>query len=521
MVHDALEGVGVVVLAGIHADQAGSNVGAVIRDALCIVQHIQEHDTRINGAHAVLQAQDVLVAQALRHHIDHLFQRFHLSRQAHIAVFKGIVGQVQDAVQRILQQLQLLGGAFTEGRFLFLQFFCLFHNVHRIVADALELGNKIQQFGHSVALIVAQLLIGHLDQIVGDCHLHAVDQVFTHPDGADGILVHLQQQRCSQIHIAGSTAGHLDHSALSLLQGHSRAFEQTFIQHRHAQLLCFLGAVRHSEQCQLGQHAAAGQEQQHGAHAGKGVDVCDGALVHHIVPHGDANGKLHRIHQRQQDHAANDVEVQMDQCSALAVLGGAANGEQRRKGRADVCAQNNGDGRAEGDQTRAGQCLQDTHRCRGGLDDHRDHHAHQNAQNGIRHGNEQILEHGALTQRSHTGVHQAHAGKQDAEAQHDLADVLPFSAAQEHIKNAANKCHHGRKGLGLDQCQPETVTGDIRHADQLAGNSGTNVCTHNDTYRLRKGHDAGVYQTDTNNDRAGRGLDDTRDEGAKNNALER
>ena len=158
---------------------------------------------------------------------------------------------------------------------------------------------------------------------------------------------------------------------------------------------------------------------------------------------------------------------------------------------------------------------------RGGLDDHRDHHAHQNAQNGIRHGNEQILEHGVLTQRSHTGVHQAHAGKQDAEAQHDLADVLPFSAAQKHIKNAADKRHHGRKGLGLDQCQPETVTGDIRHADQLAGNSGTNVCTHNDTYRLRKGHDAGVYQTDTNNDRAGRGLDDTRDEGAKNNALER
>ena len=99
--------------------------------------------------------------------------------------------------------------------------------------------------------------------------------------------------------------------------------------------------------------------------------------------------------------------------------------------------------------------------------------------------------------------------------------ILFLGVAQEHIKNAANKCHHGRKGLGLDQCQPETVTGDIRHADQLAGNSGTNVCTHNDTYRLRKGHDAGVYQTDTNNDRAGRGLDDTRDEGAKNNALER
>ena len=251
------------------------------------------------------------------------------------------------------------------------------------------------------------------------------------------------------------------------------------------------------------------------------MDVCDGALVHHVVPHGDANGELHRIHQCQQDHTADDVEVQVDQCSALTVLGGAADGQQRRERRADVGTQNDGDGRAEGDKAGAGQCLQDAHRCRGGLDDHRDHHAHQNAQNGIRHSNEQILEHGALTQGSHTGVHQAHAGKQDAEAQHDLADVLLFGTAQEHIKNAANKRHHRCKGLGLDQGQPETVAGDVRHADQLTGNSRTNVCTHDDAYGLRKGHDAGVDQTDTDHDRAGRGLNDTRDQGAENNCFER
>ena len=372
-----------------------------------------------------------------------------------------------------------------------------------------------------MALIVAQLLIGHFDQVVGDCHLHPVDQVFTHADGADRLLVHFQQQRCGQIHITGSTAGHFDHSALGLLQGNRRALEQALVQHRHAQFLCFLGTVRHSEHGQLGQHAAAGQEQQHGAHAGKGVDVCDGALVHHVVPHGDANGELHRIHQCQQDHTADDVEVQVDQSSALTILGGAADGQQRRERRADVGTQNDGDGRAEGDKAGAGQRLQDTHRCRGGLDDHRDHHAHQNAQNGIRHSNEQILEHGALTQRSHTGVHQAHAGKQDAEAQHDLADVLLFGTAQKHIKNAANKRHHRCKGLRLDQGQPEAVAGDIRHADQLTGNSRTNVCTHDDAYGLRKGHDAGVDQTDTDHDRAGRGLNDTRDQGAENNCFER
>ena len=187
------------------------------------------------------------------------------------------------------------------------------------------------------------------------------------------------------------------------------------------------------------------------------MDVCNGALVHHIAPHGDADGELHRIDQRQQDHTADDVEVQVDERCPLTILGGAADGEQRGERRTDMCTQNDGNGRAEGDKPCAGQCLQNTHRSGGGLDDHGDHHAHQNAQNGVGHGDEQILKDGALPQGSNAGIHQAHAGKQNAEAQHDLADILLFGIAQEHIKNAANKRHHGGKGLGLDQGQPQAV----------------------------------------------------------------
>ena len=120
-------------------------------------------------------------------------------------------------------------------------------------------------------------------------------------------------------------------------------------------------------------------------------------------------------------------------------------------------AQNDRNGRAEGDKPCAGQCLQNTHGGGGGLDDHGDHHAHQNTQNGVGHGDEQILKDCALPQGCHAGIHQAHAGKQDTEAQHDLADVLLFGIAEEHIKNAANKRHHGGKGLGLDQGQPQAV----------------------------------------------------------------
>ena len=399
----------------------------------------------------------MLVTQTLHHYINDLLQRLHLCSLLDIIVFKGLVRQNQNALQCGIQQLQLLFGALAEAGFLVVQFLGLFHDVHGIVADALELGDKVQQLGHCVALVIAQLLIGQFDQVVGDLHLHTVDQVLAHLDGAHGLLVHLQKQRRGQTHIAGGTAGHLDHRVLCLLQSHSRALVQTLVQHRHTQFLCFLHAAGHCEHRQAAQHPAARQEQQHSAYTGHGMDVCNGALVHHIAPHGDADGELHRIDQCQQDHAADDVEVQVDERCPLTILGGAADGEQRGERRTDMRAQNDRNGRAEGDKPCAGQCLQNTHGGGGGLDDHGDHHAHQNTQNGVGHGDEQILKDCAFPQGCYAGIHQAHAGKQDTEAQHDLADVLLFGIAEEHIKNAANKRHHGGKGLGLDQGQPQAV----------------------------------------------------------------
>ena len=45
VVHDALEGMGVVVLTGIHANKTRGNIRAVIRDALCIVPVSYTHLT--------------------------------------------------------------------------------------------------------------------------------------------------------------------------------------------------------------------------------------------------------------------------------------------------------------------------------------------------------------------------------------------------------------------------------------------------------------------------------------------
>ena len=444
VVHHILEGVGVVVLACLHAHQTGGNVGAVVGDALGVVQHIEEDDTGIDGADAVFQALDVLGAELLHKDVDDLLQRLHLTGHPAVVRLECIRRKGQDLFQRLVQKLQLLLGHLAEGNFLIGQFLCLFLDVHGVVADALTLGDEVEQLCHLVALRVAQLLIGQLDEVVGDLDLHPVDEVLADINGAHHVLVHLEQQRGGKTDVAGRTAGHLDDGILGLLQSHGRALEQTLIQHRHTHLLRLLGAAGHGHHGQLGQHTAAGQEEQHRNDAGHGVDVCDAALVHYIAPHGDADGELERIDQRQQDDAADDVEVQVDEGGALAVLGGAADGQQRGERSADVGTQHDGDGRTEGDEAGAGQSLQDTHRRRGRLDDDRDHHTHENAEDGVGHGDEQLLKHGALPQRGHAGVHQAHAGEQDAEAQHDLADVLLFRTADEDIKNAADKRHHRR-----------------------------------------------------------------------------
>ena len=77
-----------------------------------------------------------------------------------------------------------------------------------------------------------------------------------------------------------------------------------------------------------------------------------------------------------------------------------------------------------------------------------------------------------------------------------------------------------RRRLGLDEGQQKAVTRDIRHADELTGDRGTNVCTHDDTHRLRQGHNARVDKADTDDDCACGGLDHAGDEGAENDTLD-
>ena len=139
MVHHVLEGMGVIVLACLHAHQTGGDVGAVVRDTLYIVQHIEIDDTGINGAGTIFQALDVLRTKPLHEDVDDLFQRLHLAGGPGVVELEGVRGEGQYLFQRIVEKLQLLLCLLAEGDFLVGQLLRFFFNVDCIVADALAL----------------------------------------------------------------------------------------------------------------------------------------------------------------------------------------------------------------------------------------------------------------------------------------------------------------------------------------------------------------------------------------------
>ena len=93
-----------------------------------------------------------------------------------------------------------------------------------------------------------------------------------------------------------------------------------------------------------------------------------------------------------------------------------------------------------------GQGLQNAHGSGGGLDDARQHRAHQHAQNGVAEHQEQLGELRHVLQAGHGPAHGLHAEHQGGEAQQDGAGVLFLVGLAEHIENDADERQNRREG---------------------------------------------------------------------------
>ena len=457
-------------------------------------------------------------AQGLANGVHRFFQRLYLSGGHRFAVVHGLHRQVNDLADGAAQHLKLPLGLVTEVQLFVPHFGGALGHVDGVVANALHLGHEGQQAVRPVALHLAQLPVADLDQVVGQGDLHPVDQVLPLVHHGGGIVFITGQQRHGGAVVAGGTGRHLLHRVLGLLNGHGRAGEQALVQHRHGEILLLAGLVPHGVLRQPDQHLGEGDEADGGHHAGQRVNVCNAALVQDLIPEGHADGALDEVNARQEHHRADEVEVQVDDRTALGPLGRAHRRHHRGEGGADVGAQNDGKGVAPGDHAGTGQRLQNAHAGRRTLDCHGDGQTGQQAQNRVLELGEQVHEQRRLPQARHGGFHLEHTGEQDAEAHHDLAQIALFGGLVEHIQDHAHKRHHRREGLGLNDGQQQAVAADVRQSNELTRHGGADVGAHDHAHGLRQGHNARVDQTDDDDDGTGTGLNDAGDEGTQKNA---
>ena len=176
----------------------------------------------------------------------------------------------------------------------------------------------------------------------------------------------------------------------------------------------------------------------------------------------------------------------------LGVFAGAHGGQQRRNSGADILAHDNGDGGGIADLSGQGQRLQNTYGSGAGLDNTRQHRAHQHAQNGVLEHDEQFGKAGDILQARHRAAHGVHAEHQRGEAQQDHAGVLLFGVLAEHIEDDTDQRQHRSKGGGLQQLDPHVAAVDACQTQQPRGDGGAHVGAHDDVDGLPQRHQSGV-----------------------------
>ena len=125
------------------------------------------------------------------------------------------------------------------------------------------------------------------------------------------------------------------------------------------------------------------------------------------------------------------------------------------------------------------QRLEDTDGGWGRLDYRREHSAYQDSQDGIGELGYHMDECLGIPERDHGIAHHPHSDEQHADTCNDAAHMLDLFVLHENQEHDAHKCNQRRKGPDVQ-------------GNQLSGNGGTHVGSHDDPDSLLKCHQAGI-----------------------------
>ena len=478
-------------------------------------EKLEEDDAGVKRALAVFQAADVMVAQGLHQLVDRLLQRLNALGDVQVAVRERAHRKTDDLANRAVENFQLGAGGVGEFELLVVHLTRALHDVDGVIAHALEVHNEVDELVDRLALVLRELLVRQLDEILGDGGLQRVHDLLAVVHGHDGLGVIPEQQRDGRGVVVARVARHRLHGALGLLDGDGGGVEQALVQHRNVGHRLFVLAVGDGPLGQPRENFRERHEEERHHNVEQRVEIRDVAHVHRLVPPREPDHGAQAVDHGHEHERADDVEIQMHHGAALGRLRRADGRDERRGARADVLPEDDGHGASPRDEARRGQRLQNAHGRRRRLDGHRDEDARQNAEQRVLQRGEQLDEQRRVAQRFHGRGHRVHAREQQAEADHDLADVALFRRFQKHVQNRADERHDRREAVGLAQLEQQAAAGDVRQADQLARDGRADVCAHDDADGLRQLHDARVHEADDDDRRARGRLDDARDDRAQ------
>ena len=146
----------------------------MVGHTLHVGENVQQHDTGVDGAFALFQTLNVLIADGGCHLVHYLLQRLDALGQVSIIVIEGVHRHGQNLLDGGVQLIQLALSSFRECR-LALQ---RVYDVGRMVANTLQIADGVQQLRNLTAVGGGQFAQGQTHQIGTQFILVGVQLVF-------------------------------------------------------------------------------------------------------------------------------------------------------------------------------------------------------------------------------------------------------------------------------------------------------------------------------------------------------